>query len=1126
MINNKNIELFNQSSIRKDIDMVYDSDKHITNDDVVTGTFSLNESACSSKELLFGSLVASKLSVKLFNKVENLIGKKLSVSICINRDRENILNIGNYKVINDTPTSDRLYKLVVAYDELYDIIHKDVTEWYESLAFPLTQKAFRDSFFNYVGLEQVETTLINDDMVIEKTISSNAISGKYILSAICELNGAIGRMNREGKFAYIILNPNPTNRITINKIQGGSGSYEDYECKPISKVQIRQEANDIGAIVGTDGNTYIVQDNFLVYGKSSTDLTQIATNLLSVIQGITYRPFKVKAIYGNPCYEIGDALTVVTKNATFNTYMLNRTLSGINAMSDTIKAEGVEVYTENLNSTNTQFQQLKRQTNYLERTVEKTVSQITAIDNEITELGTRVDEAESTITQTADEIMSEVSKTYATQESVSNSVNNLQQQIDGAIETFTGSVEPTLTNYPANEWTTTAEKDTHIGDLYIVNADGGDKAGFYYRFEKVGTTYQWTLLKDNEVTKALQDAKEANEKAQEVANNLSTNYSTTTEMNSAIKQSADGITQTVSKTYTTKSEAVTSNKVYYALSSSNTVPPTSGWDVVTPEWAADKYMWQKTVTTYANGTTIESNPTCIQGAKGSDGTNGKDGTSYYTHIRYSANANGSNFVSSPTSATTYIGVYTGTSSTAPTSASSYTWSKYVGDKGATGNGINSITYYYATTTTQTAPSASSITSTSIPTLSATNKYLWQKEVIDYTDSSVADKTSVILLAVYGDTGSKGDTGKGVKSIVPQYYLSTSNTTQTGGSWSTTVPTWASGKYIWTRSFITWSDNTTSTTTPVLDNSLNDMGNRVTKAEASIKTNADNIELKVSKTEYTGEQIASLINQTAESIKILAEHIGLEGLVTINGKVRFTEDGSFEAESGKIGGWTIQDNLISSGVIGEPSNLTYTQLSPSEGIKQHAYFTEFTHGKKTSYDSFIVKQEDYDIGETGFGAKTSVIQFNKISTNDLNAYETININGGTGNINTIGNIVGSSIKTIYGADLDSLNNNYVSLDSATILLDGNFGNLTYDINLTPYKKIAIKCYIGGYINFIEVPTSILANTLEYYWLSSFYQISTSNSAVAFGISKTQIKLGFGFQNGSVISEVYAKVYGIK
>ena len=67
-----------------------------------------------------------------------------------------------------------------------------------------------------------------------------------------------------------------------------------------------------------------------------------------------------------------------------------------------------------------------------------------------------------------------------------------------------------------------------------------------------------------------------------------------------------------------------------------------------------------------------------------------------------------------------------------------------GDTGAAGNGIKSISYYYARSSSQTAPSASSITGTSLPTLDATNKYLWQKEVITYTNNT--SQTTVVLLA--------------------------------------------------------------------------------------------------------------------------------------------------------------------------------------------------------------------------------------------------------------------------------------------------------------------------------------------------------------------------------------------
>ncbi len=131
--------------------------------------------------------------------------------------------------------------------------------------------------------------------------------------------------------------------------------------------------------------------------------------------------------------------------------------------------------------------------------------------------------------------------------------SSLQSQIDGNIETFTGTEVPTLSNYPANQWTTTAVKDKHIGDLYYVS-ESSSTQGFAYRFQKSGTTYSWVLIKDSEVTKALQDAAEAFEKANEVGANLELNYSTTAEMNSAIEASSNQINLSVSETYTTKAE--------------------------------------------------------------------------------------------------------------------------------------------------------------------------------------------------------------------------------------------------------------------------------------------------------------------------------------------------------------------------------------------------------------------------------------------------------------------------------------------------------------------------------------------------------------------------------------------
>lgn len=84
----------------------------------------------------------------------------------------------------------------------------------------------------------------------------------------------------------------------------------------------------------------------------------------------------------------------------------------------------------------------------------------------------------------------------------------------------------------------------------------------------------------------------------------------------------------------------------------------------------------------------------------------------------------------------------------------------------------------------------------------------------------------------GEKGETGAKGVGASSIVEQYYLSTSNTTQSGGSWSASSPSWSSGHYIWTRSKITWTDGTTTYTTPVLANAMNSANETANTAKST------------------------------------------------------------------------------------------------------------------------------------------------------------------------------------------------------------------------------------------------------------------------------------------------------
>lgn len=101
-----------------------------------------------------------------------------------------------------------------------------------------------------------------------------------------------------------------------------------------------------------------------------------------------------------------------------------------------------------------------------------------------------------------------------TEEQVNNIINNsqvitdLQNQVDGAIETWFYEGVPTLKNAPASSWTTDKDKDTHLGDLYYDN-----KTGKAYRFAKDVNTYKWTIITDTDIAKALSDASKAQETA-------------------------------------------------------------------------------------------------------------------------------------------------------------------------------------------------------------------------------------------------------------------------------------------------------------------------------------------------------------------------------------------------------------------------------------------------------------------------------------------------------------------------------------------------------------------------------------------------------------------------------------
>lgn len=211
---------------------------------------------------------------------------------------------------------------------------------------------------------------------------------------------------------------------------------------------------------------------------------------------------------------------------------------------------------------------------------------------------------------------------------------------------------------------------------------------------------------------------------------------------------------------------------------------------------------------------------------------------------------------------------------------------------------SSVVTYAVGTSGTTAPTSG--WQSTVPSVSST-QYLWTRTVFTLQDNSATTSYSVSKQGTKGDRGDTGATGATgatgspgtpgqnaptITSVREQFYLSTSNTSQTGGSWSNTIPTWSSGKYYWTRVVTTYSDSSTTTSTAVLDQGLNQ--SLVSALEAKSVT----------------ETLTTTVNQHATKIELAATNItNLQGRMT-------TAESTLTVQAGQIAAKASQTSVDS------------------------------------------------------------------------------------------------------------------------------------------------------------------------------------------------------------------------
>lgn len=376
---------------------VVGTNQKIDNSMLEIGTFALEESICSESELKFGACEANCVKFTARNTAGSIIGKTISIEETIDGDSENPMPYGVFKVASDVPTADRTKRQITAYDAMYDIINADVKAWYAGLSFPMTLRQFRNSFFAHLGIAQVETSLVNDSMTVNKTIvatqtddsstvtEESAISGKTVVTAICEINGCFGNINRDGKFEYVFLKAItsalypaedlfPSDNLFPSDANTESMTghyitfdYEDFQSKAITQLEIKTSEDNAGAIVGTAGNNYSITGNFLVSDKTGAELEQIANNLLPIMAEAEYTPIKSCTCVGNPCLTLGDPIRFNTTREIVETYLLQRTLTGVQSKRDSISAQGTQTHSAKVNSIRDTIESVERRTGKLER---------------------------------------------------------------------------------------------------------------------------------------------------------------------------------------------------------------------------------------------------------------------------------------------------------------------------------------------------------------------------------------------------------------------------------------------------------------------------------------------------------------------------------------------------------------------------------------------------------------------------------------------------------------------------------------------------------------------------------------------------------------------------------------
>ena len=401
-----------------------------TSRNLTSGSVTLIESLCSSAYFDLKSVEKNEFKFTLFNEnqtISNLLNQTVIVSHHLELETPIDIPLGTFTIVEAIKNSDYLYDCTCYDSTMLKLDQIIDTWWNEQITFPITLRDLTVSLFTHLNISHnLPNTFNNSDYSIQtRPTYFDGVTGTEVLGYIQEVIGGFLKADRYGVIQLLMptvtenlvpsLSLYPKTNLYPSEFYRAIGTSSlskfsyvqiigdleiaDYDTPTVHKVQIKNSEYDVGIIVddGTEyTDTYVVNNNPLLFDVNLTTGQTVAQNILSIVSKVKYTPFS-GSIMSQPYIEVGDAVRLTTyKGTQLTSLIFQRTLHGPRVSIDDFLTEGIKEG-EKVSGSNGSFTVVNKRTHDIVNTVDEMRSNIKVIKNE-------VDVHETEISQNADSI--------------------------------------------------------------------------------------------------------------------------------------------------------------------------------------------------------------------------------------------------------------------------------------------------------------------------------------------------------------------------------------------------------------------------------------------------------------------------------------------------------------------------------------------------------------------------------------------------------------------------------------------------------------------------------------------------------------------------------------------------